>query len=259
MNIGEPISHRRRNYVIAAGVSVVIFLMVFSVMRQARRPRSTPTVEPDTTGIIVAPTNTQLAAGRRSHNRDRQAAALASLSAAVPAVITPSPHDEAAWQTERQRRSDTRAYDGAPPVIPHPIDQRGYPSCMTCHERGAKIGNLTAPAMSHQAFTSCTQCHAAVSSTVPLTGGLAHSVATETGFVGLEPAGKGTRAWNGAPPTIPHSTWMRDRCSSCHGNLSDGLHTSHAQRQSCTQCHGLSAALDQKPPLALVQTSGGAP
>jgi len=245
-------SHRRRNYVIAAGVSVVVFLMVFSVMRQPRAPRTSVVADVDTTGIDVAPTNAQLAAGRRSYNRVRQAGALAALSAGLPSVTTPQPHDEAAWQSERQRRQATRAYDGAPPVIPHPIDQRGYPSCLTCHERGAKIGTHVAPVMSHAPLASCTQCHAAVTSTVPTTAGLTHTVSTESLFVGKEPAGKGTRAWRGAPPTIPHSTWMRERCASCHGVLSAGLHTSHAERQSCTQCHAPSASLDQR---SIVATS----
>src|SRR5690606_24328651 len=58
---------------------------------------------------------------------------------------------------ERRKR---RAYDGAPPTIPHPIDTRAKPNCLVCHEQGAKIGELVAPMISHAPYSSCVQCHA---------------------------------------------------------------------------------------------------
>ncbi|MBC7173216.1 MAG: nitrate reductase cytochrome c-type subunit, partial [Polyangiaceae bacterium] len=53
-----------------------------------------------------------------------------------------------------------RAYDGAPPVIPHAVDERGAPACLACHERGMRVDARIAPAMSHEPYTSCLQCHA---------------------------------------------------------------------------------------------------
>jgi cytochrome c-type protein NapB len=58
----------------------------------------------------------------------------------------------------------------------------------------------------------------------------------------------GVRAYTGAPPEIPHSTWMRETCLACHGGTgAEGLRTRHPQRQSCTQCHAPSAGLNQGP------------
>ena len=197
-------------------------------------------------GEVLAPTNLALASGRESQNRSRQASALAALSASAQNTRA-VPHDEAAWQAARERRAHARAYDGAPPVIPHPIDQRGMPNCVTCHERNLRIGDKVAPSPSHASYTSCTQCHVVTQAPLPVMATLSDEPKLDNGFAGLESAGKGTRAWPGAPPVIPHTSWMRERCASCHGSL-HGLHSSHADRQSCTQCHAPSAELDQRDP-----------
>ncbi|MBK6532709.1 MAG: hypothetical protein IPF99_24875 [Deltaproteobacteria bacterium] len=44
---------------------------------------------------------------------------------------------------------------------------------------------------------------------------------------------------------------MRGRCESCHGVLSQGIRSTHPWRESCTQCHAPSAALDQRPMAAV--------
>src|SRR5690606_28103466 len=113
-------------------------------------------------------------------------------------------------------RAERRAYDGAPPIVPHAIDERGAPACLACHEGGMRIDNRTAPAMSHEAFTSCLQCHAGPGERARQST-LAPSVATTSSFVGLPSPTHGERAHAGAPPTIPHRTFMRERCASCHG------------------------------------------
>jgi nitrate reductase (cytochrome), electron transfer subunit len=59
----------------------------------------------------------------------------------------------------------------------------------------------------------------------------------------------GERAGPGAPPTVPHATTMRERCSSCHGVAGAlGMRSTHPWRESCTQCHAPSAVLDQRAP-----------
>jgi cytochrome c-type protein NapB len=89
--------------------------------------------------------------------------------------------------------------------------------------------------MSHVVMTNCTQCHVEQS-----------PVPAETTFVGVYRAGPGERANPGAPPTIPHHTWLRDNCNSCHGLVSrPGTRTTHPWLTNCTQCHVPSAALDQ--------------
>ncbi len=57
------------------------------------------------------------------------------------------------------RRAARRAYQGAPPTIPHAVDQLAVPACLTCHERGVTLAGVSAPAMSHPRRDSCLQCH----------------------------------------------------------------------------------------------------
>lgn len=145
------------------------------------------------------------------------------------------------------RRAERRAYDGAPPTIPHAIDQLAIPACLTCHEHGAVIANKVAPAMSHGLKGSCVQCHVVSADPRP---NVVTPTAPPSSFIGLAPPRSGARAWTGAPPTIPHTTWMRERCESCHGVYgANGMKSTHVWRQSCVQCHAPSAVLDQRPPV----------
>ncbi len=167
------------------------------------------------------------------------------------AQLPPSPIDplDAAVQTPDDvqqalaRRSARRAFAGAPPVVPHPIDQLDSAACLACHAEPTRIGSIVAPQISHQHYTSCTQCH--VESTAPQFRDDAATLLTPSDFTPLATTGPGRRASPGAPPTIPHTTWMRDNCAACHGPASTGLHTSHPWRHSCTQCHAPDASLDQ--------------
>ncbi len=156
------------------------------------------------------------------------------LREALPAIEAPVERDEAALRQAMSTRASRRAFDGAPPTIPHAIDERSSASCLTCHRRGARIGGRTAPAISHEPYANCTQCH------VPSVGrpGREARSLSDNAFTGSTPTLHGPRAWLGAPPVIPHSTWMRQECSSCHGvSGRDGIRTTHPERKSCTQCH----------------------
>ncbi|WP_432799522.1 nitrate reductase cytochrome c-type subunit [Poriferisphaera sp. WC338] len=142
-------------------------------------------------------------------------------------------------------RSDRRAYSGAPPVIPHQIDQRRPESCMSCHGEGMKLGSVVAPKLSHKFLTNCTQCHVESSNRTLVLREQASL--SESHFVGMASPSEGTRAWRGAPPTIPHATMMRENCTSCHGpSGKEGIRSSHPYRQNCNQCHAQSAALNQR-------------
>lgn len=147
-------------------------------------------------------------------------------------------------------RGAARAFEGAPPVIPHAIDQLTPANCMLCHGEGVRIADRVAPRMSHQHLTSCTQCH------VPADAYGRHmdagfpAISDENRFVPASSPVKGERAYDGAPPIIPHTTWMRNDCLSCHGPAGkEGLRTSHPDRLNCMQCHAPSAELDQRRPL----------
>lgn len=147
-----------------------------------------------------------------------------------------------------EERAEGRAYDGAPPTIPHPVRQNSAAECLACHEDGLRIRDRLATAMPHAELASCTQCH--VVESPPMPGAMLPPDATfaANGFAGLESPGAGGRAWSIAPPMVPHKTTMRERCMSCHGpNGRDPLQTPHPERQSCSQCHAPSAGLDQAP------------
>lgn len=152
-------------------------------------------------------------------------------------------------------RLRTRAFDGAPPAIPHVVSQTNADSCLACHGKGMILDGKVATRMSHQLLTNCTQCHVETSSTMtsepeaiapdsqPLalasTGGAA---VADNSFAGILRAGPGTRLFAGAPPTIPHALHMREDCLSCHGLVArPGLRTTHPWLTNCQQCHAADA------------------
>jgi cytochrome c-type protein NapB len=133
-------------------------------------------------------------------------------------------------------RATTRAYDGAPPPIPH---EAAIGACVSCHdEDGGVIDGIgVAPASPHGpiaasgALQRCRQCHAPT---------LTRAVFVPSRFTGL-PQGpwKGTRATPGAPPTIPHPLQLREHCLACHSGSAARaeLRTTHPERVRCRQCH----------------------
>mgnify|MGYP002640826041 CR=1 FL=1 len=150
-------------------------------------------------------------------------------------------------------RAERRAYDGAPPVVPHPIQQRGGLACMACHGKGAVLGEgddrRVASAMSHRFLANCVQCH--VEQVSARWGPSDWPPEGNNTFVGLASPTRGPRANPNAPPQTPHAAHMRSACGSCHGPTGRrGLQTSHFDRQSCTQCHTSSAVADQRGPPA---------
>lgn len=160
---------------------------------------------------------------------------LSQLKSDTPDVFAPVVRTEEMKLAALADRARNRAYDGAPPTVPHPTDAQSVASCLVCHGEGLKVGDRVASKMSHSVMTNCTQCHVEQS-----------PVAAASGFVGAYRAGPGERASPGAPPTVPHHTWMRERCTSCHGLVTrPGTRTTHPWLTNCTQCHAPSAALDQ--------------
>ncbi len=146
-------------------------------------------------------------------------------------------------------RAQNRAYAGAPPTVPHPVKQTGDLACAACHTDGLKVRGRTAPAMSHEFLTNCTQCHVPGDSPVPLDPSITGTIPHENTFAGLDEPLGGDTAWYGAPPQTPHSTLMRSECTSCHGTLGkEGMKSTHPWRQNCQQCHAPSATLNQEMP-----------
>lgn len=162
-----------------------------------------------------------------------------------------------------EQRATLRAYEGAPPVIPHAITDLNIQSCRSCHAEGLRAGDKIAKMVSHTYLTSCTQCHA---ETQPNSPG-STDLSSGNLFAGLRPSGYGgTRAWAGAPPVMPHTTFMRTNCISCHGEHGyDGWRPDHLSRTNCVQCHVPAAEFDQLAPtfgipdIADGQTPGARP
>lgn len=242
----DPLLRRRLALVIAAAASATALAGFFSgLSERPGRARSWASyVSRPVEGRV--PTYAQ-ERERRHPNRLRHASNLAAMTAQRPGVLDPvPPTDDAQRAAALARRALRRAYDGAPPTVPHPVAQGAFPACLTCHRDGMDVGGRVAPAMPHGELGSCLQCH--VVSEAPMAGeALAGGPPPDNAFAGLQPPLRGERAWLVAPPTIPHATLMRGRCETCHGVLSQGIRSTHPWRESCTQCHAPSAALDQRP------------
>jgi nitrate reductase (cytochrome), electron transfer subunit len=175
---------------------------------------------------------------------------LAQLKYVRPGIFDPVTRTEPMKQAALADRAKNRAFDGAPPTIPHASEGLYAASCLACHGESLKVGDRIASKISHAHLSNCSQCHvAAGEGRSPF-----RDQPPENGFVGVYRAGPGQRASPGAPPTIPHHTWMRENCASCHGLITrPGTRTTHPWLTNCTQCHAPSAALDQ------VEFSGGRP
>ncbi len=164
---------------------------------------------------------------------------------AAPGARPVTPDNAVARAKAIRKRNSHRAYDGAPPRIPHPVGQGSATECRACHEMGARIGSTVAPAMSHALFTMCTQCHVVEVTSVPANGPRPGMASVPNGFSGVRGTAVPYRWAAGTPPQIPHATFMRQKCTSCHGAMGlPGLQTSHPERQSCLQCHAPSRELD---------------
>jgi cytochrome c-type protein NapB len=135
--------------------------------------------------------------------------------------------------TERSLR---RAYDGAPPVIPHP---RLGALCIECHTSTGKSvpDRGFAPANPHALTTglsqtaNCRQCHVFHST---------NEMFAESDFSGLaQSLQPGERLYSGAPPVMPHAIFMRENCTACHSGPAarPEIRCSHPERARCTQCH----------------------
>lgn len=148
----------------------------------------------------------------------------------------PVPDADGALKSTPRTRAARRAYDGAPPAIPH--ENFGM-VCTACHNaQGMDLAEIGfAPPSPHEAtqgmssLSRCRQCHV-----FTRTEGLF----VENEFVGLrQDLRRGKRLNPFAPPTIPHKTFMRENCLACHSGPAarEEIRTSHPERALCRQCH----------------------
>lgn len=133
---------------------------------------------------------------------------------------------------------NNRAYQGAPPSIPHPVKNEfsyGENTCLQCHQNGGFVQkfNAYAPVTPHPEMVNCRQCHVSQQTTI---------LFKETDFVKLFPPSVGVNnALEGSPPIIPHQIQMRENCLACHAGPAapKEIRVTHPERVNCRQCHVL--------------------
>ncbi len=131
---------------------------------------------------------------------------------------------------------NNRAYHGAPPNIPHPIQSEqnmGADACLKCHENGGFSPKLNAytPVTPHPEMVNCRQCHVAVKT---------NRLFKDSNYIKKQaPTVGNNNALIGSPPAIPHQIQMRENCLSCHAGPSapKEIRVSHPERVNCRQCH----------------------
>ena len=133
-------------------------------------------------------------------------------------------------------RAARRAYDGAPPTIPHePMDG----ACNSCHgEEAMEAGDAVAPAFPHSktaglnAESRCVQCHVYRKAVATFRG------STFTGFL-QDVTRHGARKARKAAPDRPHRGFMREDCRVCHlgAGARPELVPRHGPRKQCAGCH----------------------
>lgn len=127
-----------------------------------------------------------------------------------------------------------RAYAGAPPIIPHAVEDDGVISdaCLACHQDGGYVPEYNAytPITPHPEMGNCRQCHVAQN-----VDGL--FVATE--WIQPELPKRGRQSIPGGPLQIPHPLQFRENCLACHAGPQAvvEIRSSHPERENCLQCH----------------------
>jgi len=230
--------------VLSTGVAALA--VVTAVRRESARPM--PASAPAPVALIRPPA--------------RPIAAEARVFATTPAMLAFAP-DVPRGRTAHPRNWETyrflRAYEGAPPRIPHALSAEEFRTgvCRTCHERGGYSLRFAAyvPVTPHPELGMCLQCHVgddAVMGTAsaaadpnarcPLchgaTGGAPIPAAAATWPTSVWPTLSRPRAGE-PPPPIPHDLQLRGNCLACHDGPAAvaGLRTTHPERANCRQCH----------------------
>lgn len=146
------------------------------------------------------------------------------------------PGHDGVLKSTAQLRAKRRAYDGAPPVIPH---KNFGMDCRSCHtSKGLEIPDVGfAPPMPHEfangvsAMVNCKQCHVFQEAVKPF---------VNSTFVALrQDLRRGKRLNPFAPPVMPHPVFMRENCFACHSGPAarEEIRTTHSERTNCQQCH----------------------
>ena len=131
---------------------------------------------------------------------------------------------------------NNRAFVGAPPTIPHPINNDGVVGgndCLKCHDNGGFVDKFSAyaPVTPHPEMTNCRQCHVEKKT---------DRFFKENYFAKIvAPSVGDNNALLTSPPMIPHQIQMRENCLACHAGPAapKEIRVSHPERVNCRQCH----------------------
>ena len=130
---------------------------------------------------------------------------------------------------------ERRAYEGAPPIIPHSVMDEfsfGENSCLQCHASGGYSPQFAAytPVVPHPELINCRQCHVVVQT---------DDLFDQSAFQGLTAPAINQEALVSAPPPIPHGSQMRENCLACHAGPAapEEIQFDHPERINCRQCH----------------------
>ena len=233
-----------------AAIAVIMTLTFVGFFVGIRQRKSAPeyrvfSAGNDVENAALARSNEQLATRPWSTELEPWAPPQFFQQIATMAPITPA--NKKAYVEAMDDRAKRRAFEGAPPTIPHPVGQGSALECQVCHQRGVQIGSALAPPVSHPTYTMCTQCHVAETSPIPPSKPITGAASVKNDFHGNRTSPAPYRLAASAPPQVPHPTFMRERCDACHGPSGrSGLQTSHPARGVCQQCHVPSAVVDQR-------------
>lgn len=238
---------------IAVGIGLVGFLVGIAEPVIPQRAVKLVAVTP-TESSIVAPSYRDITSASVGPNRT-WTSSLTTLKQPRPDLFASVTRTSAMKDVALQDRLRTRAFDGAPPVIPHFVEQQSAQSCLVCHGEGLLLGSRIATKISHPHYANCLGCHVemagglTIATSVPsVNSGVVSAPSPNPGnvFAGILRAGPGTREMPGAPPTIPHTLHLRGDCMSCHGLIArPGLRTTHPWLQNCLQCHVAAAEIER--------------
>lgn len=162
----------------------------------------------------------------------RQQAGPMSSEKEAPWVRTFQKGDRTIWAYVRRR-----AYPGAPPIIPHRVEQKeraAEQNCQSCHEEGGYSEKFEAftPVTPHRRgeFANCQQCHMPQRTEESF---------RESDWKTVSPPPTNQRDLPTAPPQIPHDLQNRSFCASCHAGPGavQSLRSRHAHLSNCRQCH----------------------
>jgi len=130
-------------------------------------------------------------------------------------------------------RQELRLFEGAPPVVPHPIEGYGREDCLACHLHGEAIDEESgrpAPVTPHPEQANCRQCHVARQTNEVFRANLVQGLEPWTVEAPANPLG---------PPYIPHRLQDRENCRACHLGeaAANVIVPGHGERANCRQCH----------------------